>query len=394
MAKYKAPFRLVKPTKKGGIYYYRLGDDPKRTRHSTGCRTEKDAQAYCQKITAVDENGVKEVLFGDFSANMFIVGKCPYLANKVSDGKPVTAKLTADYRAYIENYILPYFKEILLSSITPAEVRRWRNSIMDGSFKPKSLRASPPAHETMNKVRRVFEIVMNEAEDEGLIKSNPVSKVSPLSKQVYKKRDALTKEEVDLLFPDNDEDLLRIWGDYEKASMLYLVLTSGMRSGELRALKWSDIDWKNKGVRVTKAITAEQKLGPTKGKKARGTVPPSRTFELLKKWLELAGKSEPDAFVFAGSDGFSPSSSGRLRCALRNAMQHAGINTDGRKNIVVHSLRHTYNTLLYTVLPSDALRGTIGHESEAMTQRYAHLTPDEAIKQYGKKYRKAIEKTW
>ena len=145
---------------------------------------------------------------------------------------------------------------------------------------------------------------------------------------------------------------------------------------------------------MTKAITAENAEGPTKSRKPRGAVPPSRAFELLKKWYDLTANEKPEAYIFPGKDGKSFSSSGRLRNALRSAINRAKINTDGRKNIVVHSLRHSFNTRMRLILPPYALRETIGHESEEMTKRYSHMDPDEIIKDLGKRYRRSIEKCW
>lgn len=393
MARYKAPYRLIKPTKHGGIYYYRLGADPKRIRHSTGCTTEKQAREYCEKILKSDEHRKTSLLFKDYAKDFFVEGKCSYLRNREMEDKPIGSKLASDYRGYINNYLIPYFGNQEINGITSMEIRDWRSQLKEGKIFAKNMN-HPPANATLNHVLRIMGIVLAQAEEEKMILQNPMNKVKSLSKRVYKKRDILTKEEIEKLFPNDDEALINIWGDYEKASMLFLVLTSGMRSGELRALQWSDIDWKNRGIRITKAITAENEIGQTKGKKPRGTVAPLRAFELLKKWKDLSSNQAPTCFIYPGKDGKSFSSAGRLRSALQNALSKVGINTDGSRNIVVHSLRHTYNSTMYYVLPPEVLRGTIGHETEAMTERYSHLSPDDAIKQYGKKYRKAIEKSW
>ena len=215
MARYKAPYRLVfqrdknGKKKKGAIIYFRLGDDPNRTKHSTGCRVEEEARQYVENLLSAKMKADGATFFGDFAKDMFIEGKCPILANKISDRKPITPKLRRDYRAYLENYILPHFGMIPLGEITPAEIRRWRNSIMDGSFKPKSLRSGPPSHETMNKVRHTFLAIMKEAKDEGLVASNPVVEVDALSKSP-KTRDTLTKEEIATLFPTDEEKLLEV----------------------------------------------------------------------------------------------------------------------------------------------------------------------------------------
>ncbi len=394
MARYSAPYRLLKPTTKGGNYYYRLGNDPKRIRHSTGCKNESAARAFCENLLAEGQNSGPTMVLAHFADDFFIEGRCQFLSDKKSDGHPITPKLAQDYRAYLDNYILPYFGQTKLAEITTASIRRWRNAIMDRSFVPATLRTGkPPAAETINKVVRIFKIVLDYAEDEEFITKNPINKIDFLSRESYKRRDILTKDEIKLLFPKDDKELLTIWGTVEKIALIHVLITSGMRSGEVRALKWTDVDWENNGIKITKAIKEDRSIGTTKSGTMRGTILPKQTIHYLKQWKETANCPENE-FIFQGQKPYTPASPQKLRDAFLRGLKKVGINQDGKRNLVIHSLRHTYNTTMLEVMDPADLRSVVGHSSEVMTMRYSHQTPENVIKIVKKRYKKTIDKIW
>ncbi len=66
-------------------------------------------------------------------------------------------------------------------------------------------------------------------------------------------------------------------------SIWYMALMTGMRSGELYALLWSDIDWENKRIKVNKSFTKRtRKIGPTKSGDWR-EIPINSELEIMLK---------------------------------------------------------------------------------------------------------------
>ncbi len=394
MAQYKAAYRLIKPAKKGGIFYYRLGSDEKRTKHTTGCTTEKAARAFCEKILSNELHIGKEITFQSFTTDFFVIGKCQHLANRASDGHPINPKLVKDFRAYLINYLLPYFAQYQLTSITVSEIRKWRTEIMEGKIKPASLKGKIPAHNTINKVFGSLSTILEFAEESELITANPCAKIKPLPKTLYKHRDILTTDEIKKLFPPDTNELISIWGNWENVSLIYLCLSSGMRSGELRALTWADIDWANKFVYINKAIKAGNILGTTKNGKARPVLPPQKAFEFLQQWKKLTVKNSDTDKIFTGRDGKSSVSAQKIRNVFNNALVKVEINLSGERNIVIHSLRHTYNTCMQSALEGNDLRITTGHQSQQMTSHYTHIAIEDIAGILNKKYRNQIDKMW
>ena len=64
-----------------------------------------------------------------------------------------------------------------------------------------------------------------------------------------------------------------------------------------------------------------------------------------------------------------------LKKILQRKLQEAGL---GDKGLTFHSFRHYFNTkLVASGVRAEKIRAVIGHESEAMTEHYLHLTAED-----------------
>jgi integrase len=127
--------------------------------------------------------------------------------------------------------------------------------------------------------------------------------------------------------------------------MVLLAATTGLRRSELFALKWSDIDFADRLIKVSRSIYG-QVIGSCKTEASQKAVPlaPDVAVE-LSLWKEKSRYHESDDWVFA-----SPHQNGKLpywpailmRRMIRPAATRAGI----KKCIGWHTFRHSYATLL------------------------------------------------
>lgn len=162
---------------------------------------------------------------------------------------------------------------------------------------------------------------------------------------------------------------------------------SGMREGEIRALKKVDItleEGKEMGIiLVAHAYNEDEREGDrykcTKGKEKRYTVVPS---PLLKEVLNFLNLSPyPDGYIFFSNvKPLVPINkttiSGAFNEDLCNALE---MTEEERKerNITFHSLRHEFNTnLVNSGMSGEIIRSMTGHKSEGMTEHYTHQTED------------------
>jgi len=240
---------------------------------------------------------------------------------------------------------------------------------------------------------------MKEAAREHLVPHNPIVDIESLS-VTPRRRDTLSSRELNILFPYNRKDFEKVWPILWHGILYALAVSSGMRSGELRALRWDAVIWDPGGVLVLQAITRDNIVGEPKGRDGRSILLPDRTMALLEWWKELTKYPDPSDFVFAGRKGRWVNAR-TITINLLPGLQRAEIDTEGR-NIVAHSLRHTYNTRMKELLTGEIfeeftgqglLREFTGHKSKEMTNYYDNPIWLSRLKSFGKA-KPQIEQFW
>ncbi|EDS76439.1 phage integrase [Clostridium botulinum C str. Eklund] len=182
---------------------------------------------------------------------------------------------------------------------------------------------------------------------------------------------------------------------YEMAFIL--ALGTGLRLGELLGLKWSDIDFDNNTLSVSRAIkrtTIINKQGDRKSqiieqlpktKTSIRTVPiPTNIMEKLKEYKQkhsVIKKENEDLYnntdyIFCDKLG-NPLDPKRIPRNFKSVLKKAGL-----KDIKFHSLRHTYATRLFEVgVPIKTVQTLMGHSDITTTMNiYTHVMPEEKNK--------------
>jgi integrase len=146
-------------------------------------------------------------------------------------------------------------------------------------------------------------------------------------------------------------------------NMALLSLHCGLRAGEIFNLKGHDLDFQHDIITI---------LDPknTRPKKSYMT-------RAVKEKLRERIKEIPDSYIFTQRSGERFNEVPKLYREIADKLFNAGIK-DSRQRVTFHTLRHTFASWL--ALQGESLftiRELLGHKSFAMTQRYAHLIPDE-----------------
>ena len=152
-----------------------------------------------------------------------------------------------------------------------------------------------------------------------------------------------------------------------------------------------DIDFSLSGIYIRQALNIKQVLGDPKGKEFRAIPIPERTLSLLSAWRESAHYDSVNDFVFPDADG-NPITRYVALGHFRKGLEPSKVEVNGRE-IVVHSLGHTYNTRMRGRLADGVLRELTGHKSEAMTDRYDHTELVDRLKLL-QPQRKRIDTFW
>jgi integrase len=158
---------------------------------------------------------------------------------------------------------------------------------------------------------------------------------------------------------------LRAEEDHQLAELLRLAAYTGLRRGELVALRWSDVRWTERVLVVERALSATVE-GTTKSRRARFVPLGEQALAALVHLSRRANFTGDGDYVFAGvaGDRLDPSALRRRYLAARDAA--------GLPRLRFHDLRHTAGTLLTRVLDPVTVRDVLGHADLKTTERYLH----------------------
>ena len=162
-----------------------------------------------------------------------------------------------------------------------------------------------------------------------------------------------------------EADLLARHADPEWYPMIVVALRTGLRLGELLALRWADVALRT-GKMMVRQASARGVVGTPKSGRRRDIPLSDEVVSVLKRHRHLKGE-----LVFCQDDG-TPLTKGQCKWPLWRACRRAEL-----REIGWHVLRHTFASHL-TMLgaPLKVVQELLGHSTIEMTTRYAHLSPD------------------
>src|ERR671921_1060217 len=128
------------------------------------------------------------------------------------------------YERTCRNHLVPFFGRLRLRDLTPAHLRGFKARKIEEGLNPN----------TVGVMQGVLSTALNQAVDDGLVPSNPASRVKKAVKREQAPMRSLSQEEASRL-------LGAAVGRRDEA-LLTLALRTGMRQGELAALRWEDVD--------------------------------------------------------------------------------------------------------------------------------------------------------
>lgn len=216
-----------------------------------------------------------------------------------------------------------------------------------------------------------------QAVKDGIIVRTPFDATNlPRNTKPEKERKALTREQQSLFM------------EYAKDSYLYnlfaVMLRTGMRSGEIRGLRWSDIDRKENVIHITRTLKYINGQGfmddTAKTKTSVRDVPlMADTMNYLENqknyWSFKVEKI--DRYLFCTVDG-NPISVQMLQTEIDNVVGKIHEAGQDFPRITSHVFRHTFATrAIEAGMKPQVLKTILGHSSLAMTMDlYSHVLPD------------------
>jgi integrase len=164
-----------------------------------------------------------------------------------------------------------------------------------------------------------------------------------------------------------DEVAARAGEDRQDADLVRVAAFTGLRRGELVALRWRDVDLERRKVVVRRAISADQEAASTKSRRPREVPIPNHAEAALRRLAARPDFTAPDDYVFANRLGRRLDGS-----AVRRRVERAR-GAAGLRELRFHDLRHTYGSLLVAGgIDLAAVKAAMGHSRITTTERYLH----------------------
>jgi len=301
-----------------------------------------------------------------------------YVEDWLASVKPTLRATTwARYDQLMRGHVVPRIGTVKLSKLGPQHLSRlYADLLVDGKAPAsgeKPARGLKPA--TVVQTHRVLHRALSHAARWGLVVRNVATLVDA---------PRVTQEEMQTLSPAEVKRFLAKANGHRLHALFALAISTGMREGELLALRWRHVDLDAGVLQVMGTLqrTPEgMRISEPKTKKSRRQIHLTRTaIDALKahrvrqneERLRMGPVWEDNDLVFTNTIGRYVNTSNMLNREYRPLLEKAGL-----PKIRFHDLRHTAATLMLGAgVHPKVVSEMLGHSQIAVTMDlYSHVTP-------------------
>lgn len=265
-----------------------------------------------------------------------------------------------DYRIILRAHLVPAFPASV-GAIETADVERFiQDQLRDGAARQSVL----------NRVN-LLSGILGFSVRQGWATANAVATAErPAPSPAGDELRYLTPEEVEAVIREVPDDA---FGATERALYLTAAMT-GLRQGELIALRWRDVDWSAGVVRVVQSYSRGH-LGRPKSRRSQRSVPMAdRVAGALERHFQASHYTSDDDKVFCHPETGHFLDASKARRRFQAAAGRAGV-----RKVTFHDLRHTFGTAMAAAgAPMRDLMAWMGHADFTTTLRYAHYSAEQS----------------
>lgn len=331
-----------------------------------GARREAEKE-WVRREAEVREAGTRYVR----PAKMLLKDYMPqWLAKRRADLRPTTAD---SYSQMMRTHVVPALGATALADLAPALIEDWVADMLAGR--------GPEGHSvgarTAGYARTVLRIALQDAVRLGLLKDNPVDRTRP-PKQAPRHIEAFTPQQAMVLFERAESTRFRCLFEF--------AFYSGMRRGEILALRWADVNLNGAVLTVRRSrvkvggTRRGQEQAPKTAAGERVVALPGLAVDVLRRqWAAQARdrlKAGPgyndQGLVFATMLG-GPLGPDDVSRNFRRVRDAAGL-----PGLPFHGLRHSAATIQIAAgVPVEVVSKRLGHRRISTTlDTYGHLLPE------------------
>lgn len=360
----------LKTRRRGQLWYmkYRLADGRQvqkligpawtsRSRPPAGYFTKRTAEEVLHATLADARRGV---LPDSATRSGHTFGEaCDEWLRYIEHDRQRAPSTLRDYRNTVNGWILERFpRGTPIEKITTEKIDEWREELLDeGRLSRRSVqKALVLLHGILKRAKRRKWITVNPVED---------------VERVTVKRSG----DFNVLAPVEVVAVARAAATPQDAAIITVAAFTGLRLGELRALRWRDVDFAKQTIHVRGSFTHGEH-GPTKSGKVRSVPLIDQAIVVLDALSRREHFTGPEGVVFCSVTG-GVLDDRLIRGAFYTALEGAGLGAKRQSEdpMVFHDLRHTFGTLAVEAWPLTDVKAYMGHADVATTMIYVHHVP-------------------
>ncbi len=286
--------------------------------------------------------------------------------------KPSTLR---GYRSIIDAYLIPAFGTRPVEEIAAEDVELWRSQLIgvtserakgegrEGSQSDGVDQSQRPlANNSKNRILTLLHGIFAHACKVYSLPLNPVAGIE--------RHPVRIAGDIEVFSPEEVLALVRAAASDQDGAVYLTAAFTGLRRGELLALRWRDVDFKGSVVRV-RASYAGGALTTPKSGKVRSVPLAPEVVSALGRLRERELFIDDGDLVFVGEAG-SYLDGSALRRRYQTALKRASLRV-----LRFHDLRHTFGTRMIAHADIRRVQEWMGHADIQTTMRYLHYAPRE-----------------
>lgn len=367
----KEPYRFIKRKTKKNIYV--VFEHLPGKEFSSGTEDMRQAVVFAETMLRKDwqqfDNSRNRITFGEYAKDFYTeADPHGFRKRKEAKNKKYDDGFYKSHQGRLDNYLMPRFGNQLLLSMNSNAIDEWFVSLRKSNGKQLS-------SNTKNKILYCLRYIMQTAVTEGYISSDPTKDIESITENDTKNRDAFTLEELYVLFPKDNAELVKAWGGLMWTTYFLVMRDTGWRPAEVSGLKKGDYHPELKGLYTESSVVGgveKQSIKTTnKGKSYKVGILTDRTISFLEQLIAYI----PGDYLFITTEGnfVQPNAANKH---LRSVAAYFGINLHGRTQ---YSFRHSFETYMVGNVKSETLLELMAHTG--FRPEYDHRTPSMILKQ-------------
>jgi integrase len=338
---------------------------PNGQRRTNYFKTEAEAKRDLRDTLKKLDSGQIGVAKATLKTGDYLVG---WLDNVIQvTQKPLTYQT---YSYIVHGRLIPALGRVPLVKLAPAHVEQLQLAMLERGLSVNTIKS----------MRTCLGSALAHAVEQDLIPLNVVNKVKVPRLNNADDEDA--QFEARVFDKDEIDRFLSAAAGDEFEPMFRFMLSTGLRPGEARGVRWQDIDFNQRVLHVRRQTVelkgGRRESGSPKSKKGRRQIPllaPALVVltaqqERVKFLSQRPGWQDQD-LVFPAADG-RPVVSRTVRDHMKHIVEQAGLG-----HATPHTLRHSAATFLLAAgVNQQVVMTYLGHASAGTTAMYQHVMPD------------------